>query len=166
MNRGMNWVYPKRNLIYLLQFIIMKTAKITEITKVNEWKWPNGTIFYINMKLDNNEEISLWKKSKDAFKVWDTVNYEMIEENGKTKYKEVKQNNFQPRAAYNPEANNKSATIWMAMKIAFEVLYDKTNYNETIELATRIFEDAMAIYESYWKAENKSDENENDQLPF
>jgi hypothetical protein len=34
----------------------------------------------------------------------------MVEENGKTKYKEVKQNNFQPRA-YNPEANNKSATI-------------------------------------------------------
>ena len=145
----------------------MKTAKITEITKVNEWKWPNGTIFYINMKLDNNEEISLWKKSKDAFKVWDTVNYEMVEENGKTKYKEVKQNNFQPRA-YNPEANNKSATIWMAMKIAFEVLYDKTNYNETIELATRIFEDAMSMYENYWKkSESKvEDSTENDDLPF
>jgi hypothetical protein len=35
----------------------------------------------------------------------------MVEENGKTKYKEIKQNNFQPRSAYNPEANNKSATI-------------------------------------------------------
>ena len=146
----------------------MKTAKITEITKVNEWKWPNGTIFYINMKLDNNEEISLWKKSKDAFKVWDTVNYEMVEENGKTKYKEVKQNNFQPRSAYNPEANNKSATIWMAMKIAFEVLYDKTNYNETIELATRIFEDAMAMYENYWKKSESKVEDNNDEmdLPF
>ena len=146
----------------------MKTAKITEITKVNEWKWPNGTIFYINMKLDNNEEISLWKKSKDAFKVWDTVNYEMVEENGKTKYKEVKQNNFQPRPAYNPEANNKSATIWMAMKIAFEVLYDKTNYQETIQLATRIFEDAMAMYENYWKKpESKLEDNNDDiDLPF
>ena len=146
----------------------MKTAKITEITKVNEWKWPNGTIFYINMKLDNNEEISLWKKSKDAFKVWDTVNYEMVEENGKTKYKEVKQSNFQPRAAYNPEANNKSATIWMAMKIAFEVLYDKTNYNETIELATRIFEDAMSMYENYGKKSESKVEDNNDEmdLPF
>ena len=146
----------------------MKTAKITEITKVNEWKWPNGTIFYINMKLDNNEEISLWKKSKDAFKVGDTVNYEMVEENGKTKYKEVKQNNFQPRSAYNPEANNKSATIWMAMKIAFEVLYDKTNYNETIELATRIFEDAMAMYENYGKKSESKVEDNNDEmdLPF
>ena len=146
----------------------MKTAKITEITKVNEWKWPNGTIFYINMKLDNNEEISLWKKSKDAFKVWDTVNYEMVEENGKTKYKEVKENNFRPRPAYNPEANNKSATIWMAMKIAFEVLYDKTNYQETIQLATRIFEDAMAMYENYWKkSESKLEDNNDDtELPF
>ena len=59
----------------------MKQAKVQEITKVNEWKWPNWTIFYIWMKLDNWETISLWKKSKDAFKVWDTVNYEMIEEN-------------------------------------------------------------------------------------
>ena len=144
----------------------MKTAKITEITKVNEWKWPNGIIYYINMKLDNNEEISLWKKSKDAFKVWDTVNYEMIEENGKTKYKEVKENNFRPRPAYNPETTNKGAMVWMAMKLAFEQLYDKTNYNEVIQLATRIFEDAMSIYESYWKAENKSDENEDQNLPF
>ena len=146
----------------------MKTAKITEITKVNEWKWPNGTIFYINMKLDNNEEISLWKKSKDAFKVWDTVNYEMVEENGKTKYKEVKQNNFQPRAAYNPEATNKGAMVWMAMKLAFEQLYDKTNYNEVIQLATRIFEDAMEIYENYGKkSETKiEDSTENDDLPF
>ena len=146
----------------------MKTAKITEITKVNEWKWPNWTIFYINMKLDNDETISLWKKSKDAFKVWDTVNYEMIEENGKTKYKEVKENNFRPRPAYNPEANNKSATIWMAMKIAFEVLYDKTNYQETIQLATRIFEDAMAMYENYWKkSESKLEDNNDDiDLPF
>ena len=144
----------------------MKTAKVKEITKVNEWKWPNGTIFYINMKLDNNEEISLWKKSKDAFKVGDTVNYEMVEENGKTKYKEVKENPFKPRQNFNPESTNKGAMVWMAMKLAFEQLYDKTNYNEVIQLATRIFEDAMSIYESYWKAENKSDENENDQLPF
>ena len=144
----------------------MKTAKITEITKVNEWKWPNGTIFYINMKLDNNEEISLWKKSKDAFKVGDTVNYEMIEENGKTKYKEVKQNNFQPRA-FNQEAQNKWAMIWLAFKLAFEHLYDKTNYNETYNLAVRIYEDAMALFNgNETKSESIEDSTENDSLPF
>ena len=68
----------------------MKTGKVTEITKVNEWKWPNGTVYYINMKLDNNDTISLGKKKSDAFKVGDTINYEVIEENWKYKYKEVK----------------------------------------------------------------------------
>lgn len=144
--------------------IIMKTAKITEITKVNKWdKWEHWPIYYISMKLDNNETITLWKKKEDAFKVGDSVSYETVEE-GK-KWKEVKENPFKPRQ-FDSMANNKSATIWMAMKIAFEVLYDKTNYNETIQLATRIFEDAMAIYENYWKGENKSDENEDLNLPF
>ena len=56
----------------------------------------------------------------------------------------------------------------MAMKLAFEQLYDKTNYNEVIQLATRIFEDAMAIYENYGKkSETKiEDSTENDDLPF
>jgi hypothetical protein len=56
----------------------------------------------------------------------------------------------------------------MAMKIAFEVLYDKTNYQETIQLATRIFEDAMAMYENYWKkSESKLEDNNDDiDLPF
>jgi hypothetical protein len=56
----------------------------------------------------------------------------------------------------------------MAMKIAFEVLYDKTNYNETIELATRIFEDAMAMYENYGKKSESKVEDNNDEmdLPF
>lgn len=55
------------------------------------------------MKLDNEDTISLGKKKADAFKVGDTVNYEVVEE-GK-KWKEVKENPFKPR--YNSEANNK-----------------------------------------------------------
>jgi hypothetical protein len=35
----------------------------------------------------------------------------MIEENGKTKYKEVKENNFRSRPAYNPESTNKGAMV-------------------------------------------------------
>ena len=142
----------------------MKQAKVQEITKVNEWKWPNWTIFYINMKLDNWETISLWKKSKDAFKVGDTVNYEVVEE-GK-KWKEVKENPFKPRAV-DSTATNKSATIWMALKIAFEVLYDKKeqNFNECIALAQRIYEEAMNMYNGTKeeKPEEKSDEVD---LPF
>ena len=141
----------------------MTIAKITEITKVNEWKWPNGTIYYINMKLDNDEQISLWKKKADAFKVGDTVNYESFEENGKTKYKEVKENPFKPRA-YSWEWNNKGAMIWMAIKTAFEVFYDakKENFKETMALSYRIYEEAMNMF-------NEGEEKEsakNDSLPF
>lgn len=145
----------------------MKTAKITEITKVNKWdKGEHWPIYYISMKLDNNELITLWKKKEDAFKVGDTVNYEVVEE--WKKWKEVKENPFKARG-YNSD-NNVWAMIWMAMKIAFEQLYDKTNYTETFQLATRIFEDSMGLLETYGKKsewEKKIEDNNDDiELPF
>lgn len=143
----------------------MKTAKITEITKVNEWKWPNGTIYYINMKLDNGELINLWKKKADAFKVGDTVNYDSFEENGKTKFKEVKENPFKPRA-YNPEQTNRWAMVGMAYKLAFELVYKKdTDFQNAVALANRIYEEAMATYNS-WAVEEPKESAENDELPF
>lgn len=142
----------------------MKTAKVTEITKVNEWSWPNGTIYYINMKLDNNETISLGKKSKDAFKVGDTVNYEMVQENWKTKFKEVKENPYAKRSTPS-ESSNKGAVIWMALKIAFEVMYDKKtqNFTETVALAQRIVDVAEDMMKED-TTEEKSDDYGN--LPF
>lgn len=141
----------------------MTTAKITEITKVNEWKWPNWPIYYINMKLDNDEQISLGKKKADAFKVGDTVNYESFEENGKTKYKEIKENPFKPRV-YDSSSTNKSATIGMALKIAFEVLYNpkEENFTECIALAHRIYDEAIAMYNEGEEKESAKD----DKLPF
>lgn len=142
----------------------MKTAKVTEITKVNEWSWPNGTIYYINMKLDNNETISLGKKSKDAFKVGDTVNYEMVQENWKTKFKEVKENPYTKRSV-STDSSNKWAVIWMALKIAFEAMYDKKtqNFTETVALAQRIVDVAEDMMKED-KVEEKSDDNGS--LPF
>lgn len=139
----------------------MKTAKITEIIKVNKWdKGEHWPIYYISMKLDNNELITLWKKKEDAFKLWDTVNYEVVEE-GK-KWKEVKENPFKPR--YNSESNNKWAMIGMAIKVAFEVFYDKKeqNFQETFALAQRIYEEGMKMF---WD-EPKEENNEDSDLPF
>ena len=141
----------------------MKTAKITEIIKVNEWKWPKGTIYYINMKLDNDDTISLGKKKSDAFKVGDTVTYEVVEE--WKKWREVKENPF-PKKSYNSESNNVWAMIGMAMKLAFEHLYDKTNYTETYNLGVRIFEDSMALWEKYNKGNKSEETNEDSNLPF
>jgi len=116
------------------------------------------------MELDNGENIKLNKKKDNSFKVWDTVNYEQTWE---WKWKEVKEEKtFAPKWSSND--NNVGAMIWMAMKLAFEHLYDKTNYQETYQLGVRIFEDSMALLENYWKkSESKiEDSTENDDLPF
>ena len=114
----------------------MKTAKITEIIWVNEWNWAHWLMYYFNMKMDNWETISLWKKNKDAFKLWDTVNYEdYTDDKWKQRQREVKENNFKPRA-YNPEANNRGAMVWLAIKTAFEHSYKKEDdFQKTIFLA-------------------------------
>lgn len=142
----------------------MKTAKVTKVTiKPRDWQY--GKMYSHEMELDNWEKIKLNKKKDNQFKVWDTVNYE---ENGEWKWKEVKEEkNFKPRTMNND--NNIWAMIWMAMKLAFEHCYDKTNYNETYVLATRIFEDSMALLENYWKDKPETkieDSTENDDLPF
>jgi len=52
------------------------TSKVESILNTREWSWPSGAVFYIQMKLENWETITLGKKSKDAYKVWDEVKYE------------------------------------------------------------------------------------------
>lgn len=142
----------------------MKTAKIVKLS-IKEWDWQYWKMYSHVMELDNGENIKLNKKKDNSFKVGDTVNYE---ENGEWKWKEVKEEKkFTPRWASND--NNVGAMIWMAMKLAFEHLYDKTNYEETYELWVRIFEDSMYLLENYWKNKSESkieDSTDNDDLPF
>ena len=141
----------------------MKTAKITEIWKARKWEWPHGDVFYIPLKLDNWENISLWKKSETAFNVWDTINYE---ENWEWKRKEVKVNNFQPKSNYNPEIANRWAMVWMSVKLAFERVYQtEKDLEKAKKLSKEIFDIAMELYN--WKPESKiEDSTENDDLPF
>lgn len=119
-------------------------AKIKDIVWINERnKGAHGPIYYITMKMDNDELITLWKKNKDSFKVWEEINYEVVEE--WRKRKEIKE--FQ-RRPFNNEATNRGAMIWMAYKLAFEVYYNKEekNFNETILFANKVFEEAMKTY--------------------
>ena len=136
----------------------MKTAKITEIKWVNEWTNPKSwkLTYYFNLKMDNWEEISLWKYSKDAFKLWDSVNYEdYTDDKWKQRQREVRENNFKPRT-YNPETNNRWAMVWMAYKLAFELAYKKeSDFWNAVLLANRIFEEVMNTYNN--QSEEKSD---------
>lgn len=137
----------------------MKTAKILEIWTPRKWEWPHGDVFYIPLKLDNWENISLGKKSESAFKVWDTVNYEVVEE-GK-KRKEVKENPF-TKKSFNSESN-KGAMVWLAIKVAFECCYDKKqeNFKETFALAQRIYEEWMNML-----GEENKEESDDGSVPF
>lgn len=147
----------------------MKTWKITEITKVNKWdKWEHWPVYYISMKLDNWEQITLGKKKEDAFKVWDVVNYEEVEE-GK-KWKEVKENPF-PKRSFNSEWNNKGAMIGMAIKVAFDKVYSsEDDFQKAAALSQRIYDLAMQMMweekeETKPESETKSD-SDYANLPF
>lgn len=144
----------------------MKTAKILEITDSKERQGPNGTIHYIWMKLDNGETISLWKKKPDALKVGDTVNYEVVEE--WRKWKEVKIDNFSWKKWY-PEANNRWAMIGMAIKLAFDKVYQwEDDYQKAAYLSQRIFELAMEMYNwpIWWNKQLEQESAKDDKLPF
>lgn len=115
----------------------MKTSTVKEITKVNEWDWPHGKVFYINMKMENWDTISLGKKTEDAFKVWDTINWEDYSDaKWAIKQREVKENPFRPQA--NNQANCKSAKIWMAIKVAFDLVYKDKWLDEAKKLTKEI----------------------------
>ena len=70
----------------------MKTSKILEITKTKLREGANGKLYYITLRLENGEYITLWKKKENAFKVGQEIKYEEVEK-GK-KWKEVKEKSF------------------------------------------------------------------------
>lgn len=122
----------------------MTTSKINSILNTRERAWPNGMIYYIKLKLENWEEITLGKKSKDAFKEWDTVNYEVVEP-GK-KWKEVKEMpQFVKRT--NNSDSNKWAMIGMAIKTAFELVYKtEKDFDKAKALAKQILLLALEMH--------------------
>lgn len=116
----------------------MKTSTVKEITKVNEWDWPHGKVFYINMKMENWDTISLGKKAEDAFKVGDSISWEDYSDaSWKIKQREVKENPFRPMAQANNQCS-KSAQVWMAIKVAFDLVYEKKGIEEAKKLTKEI----------------------------
>ena len=129
--------------------MIMKTAKITEIWQATKWDWPHWAIYYIPLTLDNGEKIRLGKQKEDAFKVWDTVSYEVVEE--WKKWKEVKENPFKWWA--NNQANSKAAKIWMAIKVAFDLVYKDKWLDEAKKLTKEIL---FFATELEWESDSPS----------
>lgn len=124
------------------------TSKVESILNTREWSWPNWAVFYIQMKLENWETITLGKKSKDAYKVWDEVKYEAYTDaNWKQKWKEVKENQFVAKKSSTD--NSKWAMIGMAIKTAFELVYKTENdFDKAKDLAKQIL---LLALEMQWE---------------
>ena len=145
----------------------MKTSKITKIWEITEWTGEHWTTFYIKLDLENWEKISLGKKRKDAFNVWDTVNYEdYVDAKWYTKQREVRENK-------KPEF--KQDQRWYFTSIAFQIGFQNFNskdddFQERVFISKRIFAEMLDNYEqksedSAPKDEPVSKKEEND-LPF
>ena len=126
----------------------MKQSKVESILNTREWSWPNWAVFYIQMKLENWETITLGKKYKDAYKEWDEVKYEAYTDaNWKQKWKEVKENPFVSKKSNTD--NSKWAMIWMAIKTAFELVYKTENdFDKAKDLAKQIL---LLALEMQWE---------------
>lgn len=158
MKSGKNQQVNHLTILFKINLKKMKTATISKINGITEWKWEHGIVYYFKLEMDNGERIELGKKSNDAFKVWDEVKYEdYIDAKGYTKQKEVKENPF--KKSYNPEANNRGAMVWLAIKTAFEKEYsDEKDFDKAATLARKIFAVAMDMYEG--KEDAKDDAKE------
>lgn len=114
---------------------IMKTSKITQITKTKVRDWPNGRVYYISLKLENGEDITLWKKKEDAFKVGQDIKYEEIEK-GK-KWKEVKENWFKA-------SNPKKDIVLTAFQVAFSNERLARSYKDCLNLVDKLIPEMEA----------------------
>lgn len=106
----------------------MKTSKILEITKTKVREWANGKLYYITLRLENWEYITLWKKREDAFKVGQIVKYEEIEK--WKKWKEVKEKSF----AQDP----KSTIVLTAFQVAFSAKHLAPTFRDCLNLVDRL----------------------------
>ena len=153
----------------------MKTAKIQEIKWFNEWTNPKSwrITYYFNLKMDNWEEISLWKMNKDAFKLWDSVNYEeYTDDKWKQRFREVRPDNWY-RKSFQQDQRGYFTSI--AFQIAFQSYSWEDSYKYCSDLARRIFADMLDNYENKQPEENgNTDQNiessakkeEENDLPF
>ena len=106
----------------------MKTSKILEITKTKLREGENRKLYYITLRLENWEYITLWKKREDAFKVGQIVKYEEIEK--WKKWQEVKEKSF----AQDP----KSAIVLTAFQVAFSAQHLAPTFRDCLNLVDRL----------------------------
>lgn len=62
---------------------------IKKIPLVKQWDGPKGTLYFHTLEMEDGKEIQLGKKTENAFKTGQEIEYESYEINGKVKFKEI-----------------------------------------------------------------------------
>ena len=143
----------------------MKTARVESVIESRERSGSQyWQMFFIKMKMDNWETISICKKRQDAFKTWDIINYEeSVNDKWKTIWKEVKENNYKrSNSDY-----GKGAMVWMAIKEAFDLVYKDKWLDEAKKLTKEILLFAQELLnEKEEKTDTTESPKEDNDLPF
>ena len=135
------------------------TTKITEIVKTQEWEWKFWKMYAITLHCENWEYPILNKTKADAFKVWDTVTYEVIEP--WKKWKEITEKSW----SYSKKWNYQSQE-WYFTSIAFQIAFqwfdalnEDEKFSDRVYIAKRIFSEMIDNLKESQK-EEKTDTTE------
>lgn len=148
------------------------TTTVKEVVKTKEWEWKFWKMYAITLHCENWEYPILNKTKADAFKVWDTVTYEVVEP--WKKWKEVTEKSKK-------SGSYQQSQEWYFTSIAFQIWFqgfnpldDNEDFQARVLASRRIFSEMMDNYSNPDVKENgNTDQNtespkadEKDDLPF
>ena len=118
----------------------MKTAKITAVHQCKEFNGQHGLMYYLNLTLDNGDEINIGKKKK--MEVGEEITYELTGgDDGQQRFKKAKSvqkentfkgGNFQPK-------DQDSIIYQTCLKSATELFCNRGN--PAIEITAKMLSD-------------------------
>lgn len=124
----------------------MTQSKIKYIHQIKEWKGEKWTVFYFSLEMENGDKWTIWKMKHDAFKVWDTLHYEIETKDGRNKFKEIKEN--KQKQGFWKRDYHKDA-VWFAMSYAKDlVVAGKKEMNDLEHIADSIYARMIKKYNS------------------
>lgn len=141
------------------------TTKILEIVKTKEREWKFWKMYSITLHCENGEYPILNKTKPDAFKVWDSVTYEVVEP-GK-KWKEITEKSW----SYSKKWNYQSQE-WYFTSIAFQIAFqwfdalnEDEKFAERVYIAKRIFAEMVDNLNNPEQKEEKTEEKSESKTP-
>lgn len=139
------------------------TTKILEIVKTKEREWKFWKMYSITLHCENGEYPILNKTKPDAFNVWDSVTYEVVEP--WKKWKEITEKSW----SYSKKWSSQSQE-WYFTSIAFQIWFEKAykeewDFQAAVYLSRRIFAEMIDNLNNPEQKEEKTEEKSESKTP-